>query len=99
MSSRQQLQVTLTLAGKLQVQSKDWADFGWPVHKDKPNNEGLNSTTWVACTHCLLSMHKEVPGNMAYAANLVISGDAHHLSTELLVGGSKVVLQLLLQVL
>ena len=36
---------------------------------------------------------------MAYAANLVMSGDAHHLSAELLVGGSKVVLQLLLQVL
>ena len=36
---------------------------------------------------------------MAYAANLVMSGDAHHLSTELLVGGNKMVLQLLLQVL
>jgi len=44
-------------------------------------------------------MHQEVPGNMAYAANLVMSGDAHHLSTELLVGGNKMVLQLLLQVL
>ncbi len=44
MSCRQQLQVTLTLARELQIQSKDWADFGGPVHKDKPNNEGLNST-------------------------------------------------------
>ncbi len=44
-------------------------------------------------------MHQETPGNMAYTASLVMSGDAHHLSTELLVGGSKVVLQLLLQVL
>ena len=44
-------------------------------------------------------MHQETPGNMAYAANVVMSGDAHHLSTELLVGGIKVVLQLLLQVL
>ena len=36
---------------------------------------------------------------MTCAAILVMSEDAHHLSTELLVGGSKVILQLLLQVL
>lgn len=69
------------------------------IREETNNNEGLNSTIRVACTHCLLCMHQKTSGNMAHAANLVMSGGAHHLSTELLVGGSKVVLQLLLQVL
>ncbi len=46
----------------------------------------------IACCACT----KKQPRNNA---KLAMPGVAHHLSTELLVGGSKVVLQLLLQVL
>ena len=66
------------------------------TRQDSGSNEDLSNINLMllaptACCACT--------GNMACAANQVMLGDGPHLSTELFVGGSKVVLQLLLQVL